>query len=168
MYLAVPPPFCEAHALVASDSPGCMLVEPDMSGVYHEPFHVGLVDARIQQPLPNPRVAPADEVAVRVAPATEFRRQIAPRGAGPHDPEDCVDESPVVLGDSAPNAPSAGKERFDFCPQFVRKILTMEGGGRWCVFHANEYARKLQKCKNNLMTTHEGGPLPLIVTMTTP
>ena len=111
-------PFCEAHPLVAPGRPGRMLMESDMGGVNHEPFHVGFVDARIQQPLPDARVAPADEAALRVAPAAVFRRQIAPRRASSHNPENCVDEFPVVLGDFSQSVSLFRKERFGFCSPF--------------------------------------------------
>lgn len=97
-------PFCEADTLVPSDSLGRVLVESHMCGVHHEPLHVRLVDTHFQQPFPNSRIAPTDEASVRIAPPAVFRRQVAPGRSSPRNPEDGVDEFPVVLGDSAPRA----------------------------------------------------------------
>lgn len=86
-------------------------------------------------------------------PAAVFRRQVAPGGASPRNPEDGVDEFPVVLGDSAPTARSPGQERLDFCPHFVRKVVAVEPVSRCSVVHATSLTRKTKKGKNNLVTT---------------
>ena len=122
-------PFCEADSLIPSNGPRRMLVKPHVRGVHHEPFHVWLVNARSQQAFPNSSIAPTDKASVRIAPAAVFRRQVSPWGTSPHDPEDCVDEFPVVLGDSAPTARSSGQERFDFRPHRIREVVAVERTG---------------------------------------
>jgi hypothetical protein len=72
--------------------------------VDHQPLKVGIVNQLLQQPLPDALIPPADEPPVRVAPTAVTPRQASPRHARPQDPENRIDELPVVLRDAAPMA----------------------------------------------------------------
>jgi hypothetical protein len=103
-----------------------VLVGFDVTGIHHEPFQVWFVDADFQQPFPDARIPPSDESAVRIAPPAVFRRQIAPWRTRPQDPEDGIDEFPVVLGDSTPCSPPSREVRFDFRPHCIRKVVAVK------------------------------------------
>ena len=103
-----------------------MLVGFDATGIHHEPFQVRFVDADFQQPLPDARIPPSDEAAVRIALPAVFRRQIAPWRPRSQDPEYGIDEFPVVLGDSAPCSPSSREVWFDFGPHRILEVMAVE------------------------------------------
>ena len=74
----------------------------DVTGVDQEPFKVRRVDQYLQQAFPFSLVAPTAETTVRILSATIVRRQVAPRRARTQNPEDPVDEFPVIPGVSTP------------------------------------------------------------------
>jgi len=103
-----------------------------MAGVDHQPFVVRLIDQNFQQLLPNPLVPPADEAAVRVAPAPVVRRQIAPRGARSQNPKDCINEQAIVFGDTTPDAFAPRSVRLQKLPCFIGYIVATVDGN--CTF----------------------------------
>ncbi len=98
-----------------------------MAGIDHQPFVVRLVDQDIEKFLPNALVSPADETAVRVAPTAIRRRQIAPRGARPQNPEDGIDKLAIVFGNPAPYALAPRQVRLQQSPGFIGYIVTAIG-----------------------------------------
>jgi hypothetical protein len=76
----------------------------DKRGIDHQPFKVWPIDQLLQQTFPNPLVPPANITAVRIAPIAVIRWQIPPRRTRPQNPKYRVDELPVVLRHTAPNA----------------------------------------------------------------
>ena len=145
-------PFCEADSLVPAPSPRRVPVRLDVAGVHHEPLQVRFVDTSLQETFPHAGVSPSDETPVGIAPITVFRRQIPPWRTGTDNPEDRVDESPVVFGDSAPSAPSAGKEGLDLCPHCIGKVMAVES---ICCFgfYDAETSRFDPPGKHDLVTT---------------
>ena len=82
-----------------SESPFCaltMTVDFDDRGVDHGIFHVRLCRHRIEQPFENIRLHPVAVALEHRVPASERRRQIAPRAAGPNDPQHRLDKAPIV------------------------------------------------------------------------
>ena len=73
-----------------------MTVDFDDRGVDHGIFHVRLCRHRIEQPFENIRLHPVAVALEHRVPASERRRQIAPRAAGPNDPQHRLDKAPIV------------------------------------------------------------------------
>jgi hypothetical protein len=78
---------------------------------------------RLEDPFPDPLGAPAVEPLPDRAPEAEPIGQVAPGGAGLGDPEDGVDEEPVILGGHAGVGRLAGEEVFDAFPTVVRDLV---------------------------------------------
>lgn len=149
-------PLCEANPFVPPSGTRRVLVGFDVTGIHHEPFHVRFVYAGFQQPFPDARIPPSDETAVRIAPPAVFRRQIAPWRPRPQNPEDSIDEFPVVLGDSAPCSPSSREVWFDFRPHRIRKVVAVEGPVLLLflfVFMPFSFTKTGTSCNTNLVTT---------------
>lgn len=60
------------------------------------------VNQNIQQFFPDASVAPAAETPLHVLPVAQVRRQISPGRARSHNPENRVNEQPIVFGYYAP------------------------------------------------------------------
>src|SRR4051794_9125225 len=99
-----------------------MLVRPDHGAVEDHPLQVGVLQ-RLEDPLPDPLLAPAVEPLPDRAPGPEPLGQVAPRGAGLGDPEHGVDEEAVVLGGHARVPGLAGEEVFDAIPVVIRDLV---------------------------------------------
>lgn len=52
---------------------------------------------RLQHHIPDATVSPAAELPKNRIPVAELLRQIAPRRAGPCDPQDRLDKQPIVM-----------------------------------------------------------------------
>lgn len=98
--------------------------------VYHQPLKVGIVDEYSQKLLPDALVAPADEAPVRVAPAPVFGWQVTPGRPRAQHPHHRIDEPAVVFGDAAPVPSFSGEVRFQFFPNVVKEVMSVQ-----CVFH---------------------------------
>src|SRR3982074_3396358 len=59
-------------------------------------LEVGLVRQRLEDAPPDPLLAPPTETAEDAVPFAERLRQVAPRRARAHDPQDAFHEHPVV------------------------------------------------------------------------
>lgn len=81
----------------------------DMAGVDHQPFKVRLVDQLLQQLFPDALVTPAAETTMGVFPVPVIWRKIPPRRAGAKNPENRIQKSTVVLGNTAPLTSLPGK-----------------------------------------------------------
>lgn len=57
-----------------------------MAGIDHQPFIIGLVHQEFKELFPNPLATLLDKAAMRVAPPSIVRRQIAPGRARPQNP----------------------------------------------------------------------------------
>jgi hypothetical protein len=73
-----------------------------MAGIYHQPFIVWFINQHFKQFLPYAFVAPANEAAVRVAPASVIRWQITPWRTCAKNPEYRVNKQTVILCNPAP------------------------------------------------------------------
>jgi hypothetical protein len=113
----------------------------DVAGIDHQPFKVGLVDHLLQQLFPDALVAPAAETAMGVFPVPVVRRQIALRRTGAQNPQNAVEKTPVVLGDTAPMTSLSGKMRAEQFPGVVAQVVTVIRGG-W--HHLQPSSHKLQ------------------------
>ena len=100
----------------------------DVAGIYHEPLEVGIVDELFEQGFPQTLVPPTAEPAVGVFPIAVVGGKIAPGSAGAQDPENGVEEAPIIAGDAAPLADLAGQMRFEKTPGVVREVVTVVDG----------------------------------------
>ena len=90
-----------------------------VAGVDHQPFVIRLVDQNLQQLFPHTLVAPADKPVVGVAPAPIVRWRVAPWYARSDDPENRVDEQPIVFRYAATDTGAARQMRLQQCPCFI-------------------------------------------------
>lgn len=91
----------------------------DMGGIHHQPFHIFFSRQDEHQLRPDAFVAPTDETAVGVAPATVIGRKIPPGCAGAQYPENGIDELPVIHCLAAPAAFASGQVVFNQVPLVV-------------------------------------------------
>ena len=73
-----------------------MLVGANDCGVKHQTFQVRILPG-LQKASPYAALGPAVESLEDGVPLSETLRKIPPRGAGPSDPKDRVDETAIVL-----------------------------------------------------------------------
>ncbi len=102
-----------------------MRVNFTISGIYHEPFVIGLINQNLQQSFPDPGITPADKTPVRIAPAPQVRRQIPPRRTHAHYPEHRIDEQAIVFGNAPPRRLAA---RVGMAPVVTMPCLIYRGG----------------------------------------
>ncbi len=88
----------------------------DITRIYHQPFVIRFFHDPFQQPLPNPLVPPTAEAPMGVLPVAVIRWQVPPRRPGTKNPEHCIEETPIVLGDPSPLASSTGQMRLQQGP----------------------------------------------------
>ena len=112
------------EALATTRGPAVVTV-PGRARADHEPLEARLVDQDLKQLLPDAPVPPPAEASMRVLPAAKVGRQVAPRGAGPKDPEDGIDKAPVVLGDASLLSDPAGQARFQPRPHPIVQIVAV-------------------------------------------
>ena len=86
----------------------------------HEPLIVGLNNQLLQQRLPNPGVTPAAEATMRVLPASVGGWQITPWRTAAQNPNDRIEEFPVVLCHAAPNPLAPRQKRLKKRPRLIR------------------------------------------------
>jgi hypothetical protein len=100
-----------------------MWMDLAVAGVDHQPFKVGLIYQDFKQPFPNAVVTPSDETTMSIAPAAKVRRKITPGSAGAHDPTNCIDKTPIVLGDASPFALATRQMRLQLPPNFISNVM---------------------------------------------
>jgi hypothetical protein len=79
-----------------------MLVGSNDRGVDEQVFHVSITPQGNGHAFPDTGFTPAGKANIRSMPMPEFSGEIAPRTASSHDPENRLDEAPVVLGCDTP------------------------------------------------------------------
>jgi hypothetical protein len=80
---------------------------------------LGFAGHGVNHAFPHTLATPPGETHVHRMPSTERIRQIAPRAAGPADPEDSFDK-PTIVGRRVPwIAFLARQDGFDSCPYFI-------------------------------------------------
>jgi len=94
-----------------------------VAGIDHQPFHVRLIDDLLKQSLPNAPITPPAEPPMGVLPVAVACRKITPRRAGTQNPEDCVNETAIVLRDASPLPALPGKMRFKEPPGGIRQVV---------------------------------------------
>ena len=95
-----------------------------MTGVNHQPLIVRLIHQMLQQRPPETPVPPATEPTMGVFPVSGVWRQITPGSASAQNPEDRINEPPVVLRHPTPTSRSAGQMRLQQRPDPVRNVMT--------------------------------------------
>jgi hypothetical protein len=101
-----------------------------VTGIDHQPLEVRIVDEAFQQCLPNTLVAPTTESPMSVLPVAISWWQITPRRPGSQNPNDCIDESPIVPGYTTPLPHLARQMGFEQGPMSVGKVVALIGFGR--------------------------------------
>ena len=96
-----------------------------MARVYHQPFKVRFINKDFKEFLPYSPVSPSAKSSVGILPVPVVGRKITPRCACPQDPENSVDELPVVSGIASPGAFATGKMIFQKFPRFVADVMSV-------------------------------------------
>jgi hypothetical protein len=99
----------------------------DMACIYHQPFKVRFINKDFKKFLPYSPVSPSAESPMGILPVAVVGREISPRCTCPQDPENSVDELPVVSGIASPGALATGKMIFQKFPGMIRYIMPMIG-----------------------------------------
>jgi hypothetical protein len=91
-----------------------MLMRSHDGRVDHRVLVVGIVRQGFEKILPNAARGPAREALVRVAPAAEMLRQIAPRRPHPEFPDHRIDEKTIApIAVATDRARTAGQQILD-------------------------------------------------------
>jgi len=104
-----------------------MPVRLDMGGVNHEPLEVRLVYHDFEQPLPDAFVSPPAKSTLGVIPTAKLGWQVAPRSTGTQNPDNGIDESAIILGDTTPISPFPRKMWGDNLPSAIGDVVTVHG-----------------------------------------
>src|SRR6516162_5114400 len=99
-------------------------VGADDGGVEDEPLQVGVLQG-LEDPLPGALLGPAVEAPPHGVPVAEALGEVAPGGAGLGDPQDGVEEEPVVPGGPAGLAGPPGQPVLDPLPVGVRDRMAV-------------------------------------------
>lgn len=102
-----------------------MRMNLNMAGIYHEPFEIRRVNQLLQKTLPDAFVSPTAKSTLRVFPVTVTRRQVLPRGSRSQNPENGIQKSPVIFGNTAPGACPARQMRLQQSPGIIRYIVPL-------------------------------------------
>ena len=94
-----------------------------MGGIHHQPFHVFFSREDEHQFRPDAFVAPTNETAVSVAPATVIGRWVSLGCAGTQYPENGIDEFPVIHCLAASAAFSSGQVVFNQVALMVGEVV---------------------------------------------
>jgi hypothetical protein len=90
----------------------------------HQPLKVRLVDQIFKQSFPHSIIAPTDKAPVSVAPTAEVGWQVSPRCTCPHNPENCIYKTPIVMSYTSPTSFAARQMRFKLFPNSIRNIVS--------------------------------------------
>ena len=71
-------------------------MDPDVGCVDEDVFEIGIVRQGLKKALPDAFLRPTPEARVDAVPFAEGARQITPRRAGARDPQDRLNEQPIV------------------------------------------------------------------------
>ena len=96
-----------------------------MARIYHQPFKVWFINEDFKEFFPYSSVSPATKPSVGVLPVSIVWRQISPRCACPQNPENSVDELPIISGITSPGAFATGKMIFQKFPRFVVDVMSV-------------------------------------------
>ena len=106
-----------------------------VTGIDHQPLEIWINDEPLQQRLPHTLVAPATKTPMGILPITIGRWKIAPGRPGSQNPKDAVNETSIVLSDTAPLTGLSRQMRLDQGPMSIGKIMASKGfrhrSGQW-------------------------------------
>ena len=99
------------------------MVRPDDGGVDHlKRIGHGLGSRQgFQYNVPQPRTRPSQELAIHRTPFAQFLRQIAPRRASSRDPENTIQDAPMIGGRSPPLGACLDHKLLEQCPFRIRQ-----------------------------------------------
>ena len=100
-----------------------MMVGTYDRGVNEQMLHVGIAPQGRGHTRPNAFLAPTGEAYECSMPMPEFGREITPRATGTHDPENSLDETPIVFGRAARIACLAWQNFFNALPLVIAQHL---------------------------------------------
>jgi hypothetical protein len=78
-----------------------------MSGVYHQPFIIRVINQPFQNFFPHTPVTPATKAPMGVFPVAIIWRQIAPRRTSAQYPKNAIEKLAIIAGIAAPSSFSA-------------------------------------------------------------
>ena len=96
-----------------------------MARIYHQPFKVWFINKDFKEFFPYSSVSPATESSVGILPVSIVWRQISPRSVCPQNPENSVDELPIISGIASPGAFATRKVIFQKFPGFVADVMSV-------------------------------------------
>jgi hypothetical protein len=82
-----------------------------------------------KDPFPDSFAGPAIKAFPNRVPLAETFRKIAPRNSGLGNPQNSINEEPIVLGRHPRIAFLAGQETLDALPMFIRNSMATKHGG---------------------------------------
>ena len=98
---------------------GRMLMGAHNGGIEKQLLQVGVAAQALGHALPDTVLTPAGEAHIRPVPMPEFLGQVAPWAAGTHDPQDGLDEAPIVPCSAARIAHLARQQLFNPLPLVI-------------------------------------------------
>jgi|SRR5215211_549414 len=99
-----------------------MLVRAHDGGIDDQVFEVRTFDQLVENTLPHALLGPSAETLENAVPVAELFWQIAPWGAGASDPENRIDEQPIVLAVPSFVSFFTGNKLLDAPPLRIRKF----------------------------------------------
>ena len=96
-----------------------------MACIYHLPFKVWFINKDFKEFFPYSSISPAAESPVGILPVAVIGRKISPRCTCPQNPENSVDELPIISGITSPGAFATGKMIFQKFPRFVIDVMSV-------------------------------------------
>ena len=96
-----------------------------MTRIYHQPFKVWFINKNFKEFFPYASVSPTTKSSVGILPVAVVGRKISPWCACPQNPENSVDELPIISGITSPGAFATGKMIFQKFPRFVADVMSV-------------------------------------------
>src|SRR5215831_592629 len=129
-----------------------MLVGANDSRIEHQAFQIR-VFPNLQQPRPDPALAPSIEPLEHRVPLAKTLGKIAPRNPGPCDPKHGVDKEAIVGRGPAGIAVFTRQQILDSIPLFVRYLMSSHGSSlnRTATGFTKKPKNALDECQQNLV-----------------
>ena len=95
-------------------------------------YHLNLVRhrlafiQRIEDQIPEPRDGPSTELSIDARPLTELFGQVAPLRTCPRDPENTIQNLPVIDGRTTAAPPNPDDKRLKECPLSIHHQLSCQ------------------------------------------
>lgn len=101
-----------------------MLMGANDGGVNEQLLKICITGEGAGHAFPNTGIPPTREADVGAMPVAEFGRQVAPRYAGTHDPENRLDEKTIVFRGATRIAGFTRQQMFNATPLIISQQLS--------------------------------------------